>query len=664
MADIRNTKNDTVISGNNDGHSIYNSGDNVTIQTGGYSSLRNVKDYIENHGSGAVVFTGYGNDEIQNYGEGSSIHGGAHSDIIYNYDSATYSTLLGGTDNDEIRNYAANSFIYGGDGNDVIRNYGANTIIYVDNESVTGSNSVSAFAANTTVSVNGGNDTISAYAGDGTVILGGIRNDRITLVREFSTNNGVIARVNAGRGNDIITGSEGADIFQYTDNDAGDDVIYGYDENDTIELISNIYRGAETLDNNDVVLHVGYGSITLKDAGEKTINLKTDGVTTFSNVISNRSANVVINGSDGNDSISNSGSNVVIYTNYGNDTIINSASNVTINAGGGSDTFVHNAGGSATVYNYAVGQDRLQLASSNISGSSVDGDDVILFVGNDSITFAGAKDESITVTDINGMTTSRIYNGQTIDTIEPEPTVPSGDDTVPSSDDALPKGLKLNKKETTLSVKKPFSGTVDATYYSDAIIKINASSNPNALELIGNDNDNVIKASKGGSTLDGGDGNDKLYGNKKAVDHYIFDGQGNDIIYNYRPNQDFIHITEGEITDVSVKGSNVILTIDDESTLTIKSVAKKELVIIDADEVEATYKFTKQNNDLESELISTNGQLPSYWFDREVRSDPLDAILSSENNFVDFDFNPSKDQFKPPSIDLIQTDSARSRLKT
>ena len=415
--------------------------------------------------------------------------------------------------------------------------------------------------------------------------------------------------------------------------------------------------------NNDVVLHVGYGSITLKDAGEKQINIKTDGVTTFSNVISNRSANVVINGSDGNDSINNTGSNVVIYANYGNDTIVNSASNVTINAGGGSETFVHASGNNAVIYNYTSSQDRLQLAAGSIRGSSLDGDDVKLFIGSDIVTFKDTKDKPITVTDMSGQTTSRVYDDQTAVATLPSDTVPVDtvppDTLLPGDDDQIPVGIKLNKAQTVLTVQKKFEGSlVDATDYSDEIIKINASSFKNPIELIGNDNDNIIKGSKGGSTLDGGDGNDKLYGNKKAIDHYVFDGQGNDIVYNYKPDQDFVHITEGEITDVSVKGSNVILTIDDESTLIIKSVAKKELVIIDADDVESTYRFTKQNNDLESALISTNFQLPSeeYWFEQDSADDELGEIIETDAP-IDLNFDQLKEAFKSTSFEL--TTSAR-----
>ncbi|MBQ9479692.1 MAG: calcium-binding protein, partial [Selenomonadaceae bacterium] len=511
MASITNDQSNTTISAERyESYSIYNSGDNVKIFTRNYHTYT-YEDYIENHGNHVEIYTYGDNDEIQNYGTNALIHGGVYDDTVYNYSDAIDSSLCGDVGDDEIRNYAASTYIDGGDGNDTIRNFGANAIIHTDGGSVSGANIVEAFAANVTVNVNGGNDTISAYAGDGTIILGGARNDTITLVKGYSNNNGAVARVDAGRGNDVIIGSAGTDIYQYSNSDFGDDIIYGYDENDTIELLSNIYRGQETIDN-DVVIHAGYGSITIKDAADQKINLKTDGTTTFKNVVDNRSANVVINGSDGNDSIKNSGTNVVIYANYGNDTIINSASNVTINAGGGVDTFVHSSGSNAVVYNYSSSQDRFQLTSGSISGSSLDGDDVMLYIGSDIVTVKSAKDKTITVTDARGRTSARVYGNSTVDTVEPEPTVPSGE---------LPDGWKLTKKETVLTVKKPFRGTVDVNDYSDAIVEIKASSNPNALEIIGNDNDNKITASKGGSTMDGGEGNDTLVGSK-GVDVFVF----------------------------------------------------------------------------------------------------------------------------------------------
>lgn len=654
MANVTNHNHqDTLIVGDqNLDNSILNYGTNVTIRGGGVSGYPIIRDYVENHGTNVTIQTSWGNDEIQNYAARVSMHGGANDDIIFNYVDAKRATILGGTGDDTISNLASNAVITGGDGDDIIRNYGDSALIDTDGSSLSNWNLVYAHALNGTVNVNGGNDTVSTYAGNGTIIRGGVRDDKLSIVRASASNGGVVARVNLGHGNDTIVGSAGPDIFQFTEDNFGEDVIIGYDETDTIELLDNTYRGKDTL-YNDVVLYVGFGSITIKDAVDQKINLKTDGVTTFSNVVDNRSASVVINGSDGDDSIKNNGSNVVIYANYGNDTIVNSAPFVTINAGGGIDMFVHNAGGSATVYNYTAGEDRLQLASANISGSSVDGEDVLLFIGDDTLTFADTNNKAITVTDTKGRTSSHVYTVETIiDTVEPAPVdtvepVP----TVPSSSDELPQGWKLNKKETTLTIKKPFSGTVDVGDYSDAIVKINASSNPNTLEIIGNDNDNQIKASKGGSTMYGGEGDDTLNGGK-GNDLFVYDGEGDDVIKKYKAGQDKIQITGGDITNVSVKGSSVILTVEDEGTLTIKSVAKKRLTIIDYDDVETTYVFTKQNNDLDSARISDNNQLPSHWFEGETQADPLAGILNQENLSVDLDSDQSADVFKS-SIGIV-----------
>ena len=108
-----------------------------------------------------------------------------------------------------------------------------------------------------------------------------------------------------------------------------------------------------------------------------------------------------------------------------------------------------------------------------------------------------------------------------------------------------------------------------------------------------------------------------------------------------------------------MKGSNVILDIGDGS-LTFKSATKKEFAIIDADGVESRYIFTKQNNDLESARISDSNQLPSYWFEQEMQSDPLDGILKQENIAVDFEEQfDLKNVLKSNEI----TCAARSRRK-
>ena len=79
--------------------------------------------------------------------------------------------------------------ITGGDGYDIIRNYGDNALIDTDGSSLSYWH-----ALNATVNVNGGNDTVSTYAGNGTVIRGGVRDDKLSIVRASASNGGVVAR--------------------------------------------------------------------------------------------------------------------------------------------------------------------------------------------------------------------------------------------------------------------------------------------------------------------------------------------------------------------------------------------------------------------------------------------------------------------------------------
>ena len=156
---------------------------------------------------------------------------------------------------------------------------------------------------------------------------------------------------------------------------------------------------------------------------------------------------------------------------------------------------------------------------------------------------------------------------------------------------------------------------------------------------------------KYGSTISGGGGDD-LIKLGKGVDVVMYaDGDGDDTIKSYKAG-DKIQIVDGAIDSVSLKGSTVKLNVGDGS-LTIKSVVKKELTIIDADGVESTYKFTKQNNDLDSARISTSNQFltEDYWFDQSIEESPLSEIVSTETALelsTDFDsrldLNPTIDE--------------------
>ena len=137
MADINNSTSNTVVSGNQyANNSIYNTGDNVTINGGGNGNYH--QDYIENRGSNAVIYAKAGGDTIVNYGNSSYIHTGDNGAA------------------DKTTNYGKNVTIDSGYGNDTITTYGDSSVVTLG----TDNNSVNAFANNVVVKVSRGNQII------------------------------------------------------------------------------------------------------------------------------------------------------------------------------------------------------------------------------------------------------------------------------------------------------------------------------------------------------------------------------------------------------------------------------------------------------------------------------------------------------------------------
>ena len=137
--------------------------------------------------------------------------------------------------------------------------------------------------------------------------------------------------------------------------------------------------------------------------------------------------------------------------------------------------------------------------------------------------------------------------------------------------------------------------------------------------------DSAENKSNGGSeadTLAGGAGNDTLTGGA-GKDVFIYDGQGSDIITDYKASQkDEIVLTNGKVEAVSVKGSNVIFTIG-EGQITVKGGKKQKITITDADGNTTSQKYTKSTK-------ITNFVEDDYWFakDDNISADGFDNIIN------------------------------------
>ena len=257
MAEFRNDTSNTTVKGSDwNSDNFYNTGDYVLITKSNLNGSVAKADYVENTGTNVTIYTGRGNDEIVNRG--------------------TNTFIDAGIENDKVINYGNNSTIYSNNGNDTITNYGDSSIVTLG----TGNNSVNAFANNVIVRVSRGNQTIQSKAGSGTYIEGSDFDEIITIQRNGSGSS-VVATVKGGGGNDTFNGSAGADIFMYTGTD-GNDVIYNWDSNDQILLTSGSVDDSMINDTGDVVLNIGYSSITIKDAASKKINIANGSINTSS----------------------------------------------------------------------------------------------------------------------------------------------------------------------------------------------------------------------------------------------------------------------------------------------------------------------------------------------------------------------------------------------
>lgn len=205
---------------------------NITITANG--KLDNTLD-------NAIISASAGNDSIKNAGKNVTIYAFSGEDTVEN--SGNYVTIYGGSEIDSIKNYGNNVLIDGGYSDDYIRNEGTNTTIKGDigNDLIVNNS----FGSGSMIYGNYGNDEILNYAND-TTIKGGKGNDSIQIIKVENN------------------------LFGYDAGD-GNDTIGGFDATSTLSISGGSYSSVTS--GNDVIIKVGEGSITLKDANGTALNI-------------------------------------------------------------------------------------------------------------------------------------------------------------------------------------------------------------------------------------------------------------------------------------------------------------------------------------------------------------------------------------------------------
>ena len=656
---------------------VFNDGTYATIDSGnGDDFISNAFEY-DTYGDDAyrtLINAGDGNDSIDNSSSYVTINGGEGEDLIGNHESANNVVINGDSGVDVIVNSGDKTKIYtgndenlvtnggnyvtitGGKDSDVITSGGKNVIINADN----GDNMISVEGANTFVTTGSGQDTIYfSSGGQYSTINSGAGNDVIANAANYIA-------INAGAGNDSILSRENYILYQYASG-YGTDTISGYNETDTIKIIDNTEYVNFAINNgsDDVMIGIGSTNIVLTDAIDKKLNIiDSYGDVIYSGYVNdNQSSGGNDTQSDSDGLIYNSSKTAVTVTsNYDSTYLFDddySSTVATINASpltSGIKIF-----GSENV-NYIIGG----KGNDTLNGSDYGNNTLTGGKGSDVFSYWHSNDviTDYTPNDLGNNLIMTTIAGGTVTPTTPADTTSGGggsDTQGGSSSTKLPTGLTYNSAKTVLTVGKKFAdGEIYLSEYASSIKTVNASKYNKNSYIYGNDNGNTIKGGKKSDDITGGNGNDVINGNNgndilyggfgddkinggkgndtlagsydndtltggAGKDLFIYNGDGNDLITDYKSGQDKIQI-RSSIDSVTISGKNVIFNID-EGTLTVKNGKNKKITFIDYDgEVISNKKYSKSSSFEERNFIDTD-----YWFandDNFVNSD-IDSLIDT-----------------------------------
>ena len=429
---------------------------------------------------------------------------------------------------------------------------------------------------NISISGGAGNDTISS-SGSNSVLDGGNGADLIyngyyyydngwegflesSYNNDYDDENGSSkVTISGGKGDDEIYNLGQKTIYKYNSGD-GNDTVYGYGNNDTIQIFDGNYT--KSVSGNNVILKVGSGSITLVDAKDKTLHIKN---ITFPTGISLKNSVLTAE--------KNFTGNKINLNDYPNATAADaSALSQAVSIKGSSAADSIKGGKNADTLNGGKGKDSIFGGSGNDKIYGEDGNDLLhgdsgkdtLYGGAGNDIFYGGSGNDVLYGDAGsdnlhgGKGNDILYGGDGNDTLKGE----DGKDTLYGGAGA----------------DKLYGGSGNDKLYGDA----------------GND------------TLYGGSGNDTLTGGG-GKDVFVYEG-GNDIITDYTTG-DKIKLSSGKISKKTYKGKDIIFKTGN-GTLTVKNGKGKKISVTDSNNKIKTYSKTADLFD-DDNFISDDTSLDS-----------------------------------------------------
>ena len=421
---VKNSGDSVKISGDAGADAVYNTGNEVSIVGGANNDFitNSISDYetIDTLTEEEEVFT-YNGASLKSDGDyyvvdliggnNATLAGGDGNDTIYNYG---YEVLIkGDAGKNLINNFGADATIYGGSDSDTVINGISELNIQGNNVSVTGYKSKifvgdgddSIYNKADCAELNGedGADTFTNY-GWGVSINGGSGADSVE-------NYGDYAYISLGAGNDEVinyadfcslAGDAGNDeIINYADfcslaGDAGNDNLFNFGEESTL----NGGEGVDEIENygDENSLAGGSGDDYIYSSGEQsTLNGGAD-----KDILYNEGVYAYLIGGKGNDTLYNEGDHVTLSGGAGNDEIVNTGKHIEYEFG--------KSDGKDTVYGFNDG-DTIKITSGTYKTKKI-GSNVIVTVGNSTLTLQNAVNKKINFTDSKGKTTSKTYSAK------------------------------------------------------------------------------------------------------------------------------------------------------------------------------------------------------------------------------------------------------------
>lgn len=299
-----------------------------------------------------VIDGGAGNDLIHGEQGNDQIIGGTGDDVIFGNQGDDIA--IGGDGNDRLEGQEGNDQLYGNDGDDRLEGNDGDDIVSGN----AGSDNVSGGLGEDILYGGADNDSLFGNEGDD-VLFGGTGDDRLYGLEDNDTLNGDAGNdlLHGDGGDDILNGGEGDDRLR---GDDGDDVLNGGNGNDS--LIG--HDGNDTLngeDGNDVLAGRDGNDILNGGDGDDRLFSHTGNDT----VIGGDGDDFILTHS-GNDNATGDAGNDQIFAQDGNDILDGGADDDIVHGGAGNDTLSGGTGNDTVIG--GIGAD-------NISGGT--GDDIL-----------------------------------------------------------------------------------------------------------------------------------------------------------------------------------------------------------------------------------------------------------------------------------------------